>query len=97
MMKHTHTLGPWVQGCESIDPEWRIVTTIGGAIIANVNGADEANARLIAAAPDMLDALLSAIEAIEWWQDQHDCCKGATDRHLSKIRAAIAKAKGASA
>jgi hypothetical protein len=52
-----HTPGPWVQTCESIDPDWHIVTTKGGAIVANVFAPQSSNARLIAAAPDMLEAL----------------------------------------
>ena len=53
------TPSPWVFSFENIDPEWSVVTTAGGAVIANVNSDHrrEANARLIAAAPDLLAAL----------------------------------------
>ena len=56
MSREAHTAGPWVFSFESIDPEWAVVTTAGGAIIANVNAdhRQEANARLIAAAPALL-------------------------------------------
>lgn len=49
-----HTPGPWVYSFESVDPEWAVVTTVGGSVIANVNSdhRQEANARLIAAAPE---------------------------------------------
>lgn len=56
-MSGKHIPGPWFYGQESADPEWYIVTIKGGLIIANVNAHhhQEANARLIAAAPDLLD------------------------------------------
>ena len=74
MSESKHTRGPWKYGFESADHEWAIVTDTGGSIIANVNtetGPDatsapatrkmpaEANARLIAFAPDMLALLES--------------------------------------
>ncbi len=54
-----HTPGPWKFSFESADSEWAIVTTIGGSVISNVNAdhRQEANARLIAAAPMLLEAL----------------------------------------
>lgn len=69
----TFTPGPWVVSFESVDPEWAVVTGKGGHIVANVNsesGPDvpplvsvkmprDANARLIAASPDLLAACLA--------------------------------------
>ena len=58
-----HTPGPWEQDTE--DAEWgnSFVVNAGDWIIAEmIDGEDEtrrANARLIAAAPDMLEALLA--------------------------------------
>jgi hypothetical protein len=82
-----HTPGPWVQTCESIDPDWHIVTTKGGAIVANVFAPQSSNARLIAAAPDMLEAL----RAVAQWVDQR------TETHPADawdmVQAAIAKAE----
>jgi hypothetical protein len=67
-----HTPGPWKCAQESVDPEWRIVTTESGLIIANVNDhhRQEANAHLIAAAPTLIDfvqkrAIAGDNEAIE--------------------------------
>lgn len=51
-----------------------------------------ANARLIAAAPELLAALFAAESAIQWWQEEHGCCAGATDAQLRTIAAAINKA-----
>jgi len=58
-MEAKHTPGPWVASFESVDPEWAAITTVGGSVIANVNAdsRQQANAHLIAAAPDMLEAL----------------------------------------
>lgn len=68
-MTQTHTPGPWKFSFESVDPSWAIVTDSSGGIVANVNsetGPDHAsapamrhmprnaNAALIAAAPDLL-------------------------------------------
>lgn len=70
MSSAKHTAGPWKWSWETKDREWAIVTDAHGSIIANVNtetGPDaysapatrkmpaETNARLIAAAPDLLD------------------------------------------
>lgn len=54
------TPGPLVVSFESVDPEWCVVTTTGGAVIANVNAdhRQQANARLIAAAPDLAAEVL---------------------------------------
>jgi hypothetical protein len=56
-----YTPGPWKYYADlpSTDPNWNIVTTENGLrVLANIhiepgNGMDEANARLIAAAPEM--------------------------------------------
>lgn len=87
-----HTPGPWNCSQESVDPEWWIVTIKGGLIVANVNAHhnQEANARLIAAAPDLLDALDDALGELQ--ADSHR--DGARCLLLTKIEAAIAKAKG---
>ncbi len=84
--KPQYTPGPWKQSCESIDPDWHIVTTSGGAIIANVFAPQNANARLIAAAPDLLEALEGAMKLLD---------AGALyEPQAYAARAAIAKARG---
>lgn len=83
------TPGPWLVGEDQcVDEAWSIVTTSGGSIIANVNDRHDrkANARLIAAAPD----LYAALDAVE-----SDLSIGAHPHlHIDAIRAAIAKARG---
>lgn len=89
-MTHTHTPGPWhVQ--EATPPgaeakEWFIFTS-GGGYLANVNSGrseNEANARLIAAAPDLLAAATHLCELVE--QRPYNAWKRLFD--------AIAKAEG---
>jgi hypothetical protein len=67
MSTQKHTDGPWKFRFESIDSEWAIVTTASGSIIANVNSdlRQKANARLIAAAPDLLAALKKVLTMTE--------------------------------
>lgn len=78
--KQKHTPGPWKISYESIDPEWAVVTGANGHIVANVNsesGPDiypmvstkmprDANALLIAAAPDMLAALKAILPLFQY-------------------------------
>ena len=63
-MTEAHTQGPWIArrmhtgGFDIMDPRNRdVVTVYGGGVEAESR---EANARLIAAAPDLLDALKRA-------------------------------------
>jgi hypothetical protein len=89
-MSSQHTPGPWVihrpNDSERID-----INAEGSFYIAEVIGgmtAQEANAHLIAAAPDLLEALeeLEALGSLELPQRR--------DAALLKAKAAIAKAKG---
>lgn len=91
-----HTLGPWFSqyddnGFYEIGSEavaFRMAFTYGEG------DTDEANARLIAAAPELLEALERMLhsfsphpcENTEKWREEYDACELA--------RAAIAKAKG---
>ena len=64
-MKTQHTPGPWYQGCEE-EPKSGDIYAEDGSLIAEafVNGGQEtlvANARLIAAAPDLLEALKTLV------------------------------------
>ena len=93
----THTPGPWHQGgLDRHDKHWMRETRDAkgrGIAWCGTFPEDEAhaNARLIAAAPEMLEALeeiVSAADGDGWSQ---------LDADLRKARAAIAKAKGGEA
>ena len=96
-MNATHTPGPWCTGEQGGD--YQQVTGCG-FIIATVNSwwkvvesaqtkrlRMEADARLIAAAPDLLEALEKLVS------DMHDTC-GIHPQAGDQARAAIAKARG---
>jgi len=90
-MNATHTPGPWITK-ESTEHWGRVDVTVCAAFTANdvatawqgTTAVNRANARLIAAAPDLLEALKSAADWIG---------KGRGGEHIVDIaRAAIAKA-----
>ena len=113
MTEAKHTPGPWVVGNRYTATG---VYTTNGGLVANTHGAQrnfrrdehiieqDANARLIAAAPDMLEALRAAraeIVSLEWAHFNEFGRPGDTfDAWLSNnealpvIDAAIAKAEG---
>lgn len=89
-----HTAGPWKAIGNPYSDKARDIVSPEGDRIAAVNGAAfdnssevAANARLIAAAPDLLAALQWAVEAADINQYEADW--------YADARAAIAKAKGA--
>ena len=103
--KHTHTQGPWTYyrtlsdiGCI---PQVQTVPVgpVGGAYATMIctlsrtgqkNGVGEANARLIAAAPELLAALYELVE-----YDKGSSEEGTYGSEiLERCRAAIAKAEG---
>ena len=92
MSEQTHTPGPWelMRGCtlwggmdlkmvehQDEDGEWRTLTRLE---------CDLPNARLIAAAPDLLGSLEDMLAVLE--------ARGADGPAMDRARAAIAKAKG---
>lgn len=105
-MKTPHTPGPWKWAVESVDPEWAIVTTKGGRVIANVNSEGgvtdagkpammprDSNARLIAAAPDLLAALQALHEyARAASAGYRNALTPAEDELYTQAHAAITKA-----
>jgi hypothetical protein len=89
-----HTPGPWEY--ESQDPHaLGKITSDDGTLVAEVHGdwdddhSTEANARLIAAAPDLLAACKLAVERLEVCSYQGD-----EDSFVEEIAAAIARAEG---
>lgn len=93
-----HTPGPWETVDRTESSRW--VRAVGGATVgyATENGvitreASEANARLISAAPDLLEALTIAREYIRGLMNRHDFVWGDwSDSGL--VDDAIAKAEG---
>ena len=86
-----HTPGPWwIDDRRVADGALQVQAQHRGEgssyCVASVNGWEvpEANARLIAAAPDLLEACLSAENWLESW--------ASAEPYLSIIRAAIKKA-----
>ena len=98
MKTHTHTSGPWHVGAGNgegsiFSDNGRTRLEIGGTTLYSIaqitrgwnEAEDEANARLIAAAPEMLEALQSLTHPM------------ASDEDLQNALAVIAKAKGGNA
>lgn len=83
MTNTQHTPGPWVAEPDALG-EFS-VSFKDGAIIADVYGRNPANARLIAAAPEMLDALQGLVANV---------ARTEAGPHIDLAIAAIAKATG---
>lgn len=66
---NAHTPGPWTAQCFLVTAGHDQITHCGGNLPNNRSHEAEANARLIAAAPDLLAALLSAKETIKVWHN----------------------------
>jgi hypothetical protein len=104
-----HTPGPWVVRQDSRDRDglWELVgydiESEKGCEIVGCEGIEawkdnaEANARLIAAAPELLAALREALQSLEYVQDKHgEKITGGFKRldDMGRARRAIAKATG---
>ena len=91
MSEAQHTPGPWRADSTNVSERYRYV--LGGrrliCRITKGDGESEANARLIAAAPELLEALIAAEQAFV----EHGIPL-ACHASLFQIRAAIAKATG---
>jgi hypothetical protein len=93
-----HSVTPWKTARSHSPAYFRDIKDAQGELIAQVcdleNGQPEVleNARLICAAPDMLEALLVALPFVE--DLEHDECykAGAVLKAVAQIRAAIDKA-----
>lgn len=86
-----HTPGPWVSIRYLDSRFYELGSNEFHARLAFTHGAgdtDEANMRLIAAAPDLLEALENLADYIDERAGDNEC------RPLENARAAIAKAKG---
>jgi len=87
-----HTQGPWVPACTCNSATHRhpaIISDQGQVAIATFQGSEpatNANARLIAAAPELMEALKAMLEV---WEHG-----GVDDYPIAQARAAIYKATG---
>ena len=94
-MKATHTPGPWkaVDAFVENNPNrWMVARGgWGGPNIADCGPGAEADARLIAAAPELLATLR---ELVEWVTDNRGGDLPITDPAIKQARAAITKATG---
>ena len=98
-----HTPGPWthegqgdITGIED-NGFGRGPVDVCSVYLRTVEGRHEANACLIAAAPDLLEAAQLALQIAESWI--HDQLDGTSSidgalLHLDPVRAAIARARG---
>lgn len=104
-MTHSHTAGPWHIGRDSNDVRGDRVTDIKGNDGTHVGSlrqsgrpshedTAEANAKLIAAAPDMLDMLYTVLPYIETLEQDKGYKPGAVNTVSRQIQTAIAKAEG---
>jgi hypothetical protein len=97
-----HTQGPWAvnEFCASGEvSEYHIFIEPNIAVIERkVKGSDQcdmADAQLLAAAPDLLEALKEARTGLVWYQMRHpESVDGSDDEAITRIDAAIAKAEG---
>lgn len=93
-MNTQHTPGPWVAYPTGLArsglPEYQIHWSDIGECVAETVHGDE-NARLIAAAPELLEALISARKL---WGDYLPARSSAAMRSIRLVDAAIAKATG---
>lgn len=98
----THTPGPWKihpyinnfggrNETKDVGPSGRAVCEVFGAFEAPFGAESEANARLIAAAPEMLEALRTLVAAISYNQNPDTLL-----RESEFAREVIAKAEGKS-
>ena len=85
----TYTPGPWQAFSYAINKNL-ITICAGGSVICNVVDGHSGNARLIAAAPDLLEACTQAIALLT----PPGCTCGAHETIIPILTAAIAKATG---
>jgi len=111
-MSAEHTPGPWKSepvaypagkdiSFEILDANRRVVAQtimreIGKGWRNEIIATDEANARLMAAAPELLEALIMALPYVESCEDDPAYKPMAVKLRVKMMRAAIAKAEGQS-
>jgi hypothetical protein len=96
MTKPSHTPGPWkAQPAGYPTRQWDIVADSGRRNVAETICDHEANARLIAAAPELLAACEGVLGVLNHGTPtKEDGTPNTHWKHIDIIRAAIAKATG---
>lgn len=87
-----HTPAPWKIDAAHSTRVLLLNDAKGYAIGEIVDTRNPDNARLIAAAPDLLEALCTALPFVEDHEDSDTYKRGAVARAVAQIRAAIDKA-----
>jgi len=87
-----HTPGPWQW--TAIEGGWDGVKQENGTLICKLALNEPENARLIAAAPDLLDACLETLTEIRAYQGEDEFCEGPTKDACDILKSAITKATG---
>lgn len=102
-MKAKHTPGPWTWHPTALHPAVRSVGTPDAGprricTVGTMNGnpvVDKANARLIAAAPELLDALIALLGVAPSKAPGAGLIVGAEEKHANALQAARAAIKKA--
>ena len=93
--KHTHTPGPWY---DSGNPEYEIYKGNNpiASVIPSFTAEDEANARLIAAAPEMYEMCKLLLPVMQNIADDGHIRRGESRKgeHAYKLREILAKVDG---
>lgn len=91
---HAPAATPWfiVDNVEGREIGYRAIVDADGFTVCRPSPMGEANARLIIAAPDLLEALCTALPFVEDHEDSNVYKAGAVARAVREIRAAIEKA-----
>lgn len=87
-----HTPAPWKLAAGHSNRVLLINDARGHAVGEYVDTRNPADAHLIAAAPDLLEALCTALPFVEDHEDSNTYKAGAVAKALATIRAAIEKA-----
>ena len=98
-MTSKHTPGPWWIGIETDKGEVEVVSDdrpyICMVLPGAIDGLTLANARLIAAAPELLEALTNVLDALGALTKRHELLNFMDEEDAEQVWTAIAKATGA--
>jgi len=86
-----YTPGPWLIFYDAPDYGigWRGIVDSDGYTICNPSPMGEANARLIAAAPELADALRATLRCLQWHAERHGV--GMDAKIVADARALLAR------